>query len=233
MTRSFSTKELSRALRADTPCVDDELFVVTLAQVARTTPARSPGRGISRGLKVGVVAASIVVTAFGAAHASGLLSTPPEPAITPPSDHGLQTPVDRLPGSDTLPRPSEQRSAAKRDLSGPDSDRPGSSLPSPKEDRAEEPEPDDTTAPPSGTDTPSGSEKQDHDNDESENTDAPDDSVEPDDTAPPEDSVEPDDTDRTDGSGADGEVDESDRTEDDSEHVDDALTTSRETTEEE
>jgi hypothetical protein len=107
MTRSISAQDLSRALRADVPPVDDELFAATLAHVARTAAAQRPERGVSRGVKVGVVAASTLITAFGAAHASDRFLEPSESDITPPSDPGRGSPADQAPDTGTSPRQSE------------------------------------------------------------------------------------------------------------------------------
>lgn len=94
VTRPRVNAELARLLRAETPLLEDEQFVLTLAEVARTSNSVPIRQRIPLAVKVGAVAASVAVTMFGAAYASDLF-TPTPPTNLNPSSPGTEEPTER------------------------------------------------------------------------------------------------------------------------------------------
>lgn len=216
MTHSFSARDLSRALRADVPRVDDDVFVASLAQVARTSaPAPASGRTVPRGVKVAAAVASVVVSTFGVAYAAGVLSSP-EPAIPPPAGPGPQPPSDSDSGTRNPDRPAEKGSREDDPVSDPERKSSDSGRTDPGENEpAEAPAPD-LDPGPEPTDDAEPDDQESHDDPESDHDPESDDGIEPEDKPEPEDGPEPDESEDgaedSDIEGVDSESD-SDRSE--------------------
>ena len=151
-----TTSHVARLLRADVPAFADDLFVATLADVARHAPATPLRRRVPLGAKVGAVAAAVAVTMFGAAYASDLFVPPPPTQLNPtqpvtdqptgderedreparpadPADH-RRSPADGA-------RPEETREDSGRGDDAPDSLGPAATEDEPPEASTDQPQP--------------------------------------------------------------------------------------------
>lgn len=184
---------MARALRANVPALENESFVSTLAEHARSSPTTMPiRRRVPLNAKAAAIVTSVALTLTGAAYASGLL------APTPPTHSNLPSP-----GTD---EPAER----ERELRGPrmvdESDR---TNPAP---RGEEKAHDKTDARSQETDPPSSLETGPPD---AGNEQGPSPEVPPTGPQPPSPSNSQPDEDDTEHEGPDGSDDDSDESDDD------------------